>query len=132
MTSRQQERFEQSNGNSQRWTLTAMLMNPQGRGCCPGVEPAAECELSPRGEGANKTQHNTNRPLGWYEPADQPTGQPAGRLVWQQSPSVKTSWDNGESHALDQQRCSEMCFLSGQFYQQKIFVPDWLPVLQDY
>lgn len=44
-------------------------MNLQRQGLCPGVELAAECELSPRGEGANKTQHNTNKPPGWCEPA---------------------------------------------------------------
>lgn len=49
-------------------------MNLQRQGRCPGVELAAECELSPRGEGANKTQHNTNKPLGWCEPASQPAG----------------------------------------------------------
>lgn len=44
----------------------ALLMNLCGP--CPGDELAAECELSPRGEGANKTQHNTNGPLSLREP----------------------------------------------------------------
>lgn len=64
---------------------TAMLMNFQRQGWCPIVELAAECELSPRGEGANKTQHNTNKPPGQCEPASQP----ASRLGWQQSPLRK-------------------------------------------
>lgn len=61
---------------SQRWThiLAAMLMNLRRQGRCPGGELAAECELSPGGEGANKTQHNTNKPLGLCEPASQPAG----------------------------------------------------------
>lgn len=60
-------------------------MNFQRQGWCPIVELAAECELSPRGEGANKTQHNTNKPPGQCEPASQP----ASRLGWQQSPLRK-------------------------------------------
>lgn len=47
----------------------ALLMNLCGP--CPGDELATECELSPRGEGANKTQHNTNEPLGLCEPTGQ-------------------------------------------------------------
>lgn len=66
---------------------TAMLMNFQGQGRCPIVELAAECELSPRGEGANKTQHNTNKPPGRCEPASQP----ASRLGWQQGPLRKSA-----------------------------------------
>lgn len=114
-----------------------MLMNLQGWGRCPGVELAAECELSPRGEGANKTQHNTNRPLGRCEP----TSQSASRLGWQRSPlwkPVKGQWRvSCPKPGTQRQRSSDMCCLSGGVYQQNIsksvnFVPDRLSVLEKY
>lgn len=52
-------------------TLAAMLMNLQRQEQCPGVELTTECELSPRGDEANKTQHNTNKPLSRCEPTSQ-------------------------------------------------------------
>lgn len=69
-----------------------MLMNFQRQGRCPGVELAAECELSPRGEGANKTQHNTNKPLSCCEPASQPVS----RVLTAES-SMETRRDNEEA-----------------------------------
>lgn len=68
-----------------------LLMNLCG--VCPGDELAAECELSPRGEGANKTQHNTNRPLSQCEPTSR-HGQPSGRAGSWAEGSVKNRQDN--------------------------------------
>ena len=50
-------------------------------GPCPEDELAAGCELSLRGEGANKTQHNTNRPLSLCEPNSRGS-RPPGWALW--------------------------------------------------
>lgn len=68
---------------SESWSTHTIptLMNLQRQRRCPRDELAAECELPPRGEGANKTQHNTNKPAQLVrasQPASRSAGRPAG------------------------------------------------------
>jgi len=90
-------------------SFKAVLMNLQRWGRCPGVELAAECELSPRGEGANTTQRNTNKPLRPVQ--EQAASQPVSQSVGAELP-VETSPDNEESHALTGE---QSCRATGPF-----------------
>lgn len=58
-------------------------MNLQRQRRCPRDELAAECELPPRGEGANKIQHKQTRSAGTSQPAGQPAGRAGSRAsIW--------------------------------------------------
>lgn len=66
-------------------------------GHCPGVELAAECELSPRGEGANKTQHKQtpSQPAGLAaEPTVEMLGRWGGPRAWQHAHTALNSTDS--------------------------------------
>ena len=116
-----------SKSNTHTHTLAAMLMNLQRQGCCPAVELAAECELSPRGEGANKTQHNTNKPLSWCEPGSHPAGWAGSGTI---SGNQLGQW--GGIHAPSQQ--SPIICTSYQIITRSTscLVPDWLVSLRIY
>ena len=51
--------------------------------------------VTQRRGGKQNTKHNTNKPLGWCEPASQPVSQPAG---WAGRRAL--SWDNEENFML--------------------------------
>lgn len=95
---------------SESWSTHTIptLMNLQRQRRCPRDELAAECELPPRGKGANKTQHNTNKPAQLVR-ASQPASRSASRPGWQQS----LIWYNEEAFVAQcrnvQQQSPQIC-----------------------